>query len=130
MDKVAAHILQHNFNLSFSQFRILLAIKKYPLLCQSDIANFHGLTRAAVSRQILLLKKKNYIKVNKSSRSKRERELFLTPPGQKILDKMITKINEVFEKVYANLDKKQQNLLSDSLEKIVNSLNLFSKNHI
>jgi len=122
MDRKAEESLQEHFGMTFSQFRMLMVIEKHKLPCQAEIAKFHGLTPAAVSRQIELLTEKKLIKAIPNTENRRENILSLTPEGKKITKQALTLLDKIFEKMYHILTPTEQASLSANLEKLYNNL--------
>lgn len=126
-DKLAAHILNQKFTLGFAQFRILLAVHKYPNLSQSKLASFHGLTRAAINRQIKLLTKQGFLITVKMPGNKKEFTLNLTQKGKKVLEKCLKELNKVYDKINKKLTIKEEKLTNVTLEKIIFELRLLNQ---
>lgn len=128
-DKVAECLLHEHFKLTFSQFRMLMAVEKGGGLCQADIAEFFGLTPAAVSRQLELLKRKKLLKITENSKNRREHRLSLTKAGRDCTNKARIILEKSFHKLYAVLDRREQQNFRQSLEKIIHYANSKGKDH-
>src|SRR5438105_4272756 len=87
LDKIADQILEKQLTLSFSQFRILIAISKNGGVSQKQIAAFWEVTEAAVSRHVHKLIGKNLITIKQNAQNRRENILTLTKQGEKQLKK-------------------------------------------
>ncbi len=121
MWRISAKILQEDLHVSFAQFKMLMAIWHRGEISQKTIANFHGLSEAAVSRQIEQLVNEKLIirRINESNR--REHLLSLSAKGKtcvnratKILD---THFNRLFN-VLGRQKRKFTELLNTLLEHI------------
>ena len=84
IDRVADVELRKKLDLSLSHVKIMIAIHKKLCCSQQDAASFWGITPAAISRQVSLLKKSGYVE-EKLVGSKRA--VLLTPSGKKKMEK-------------------------------------------
>ena len=81
LDRISDELLQKKFQLTLSQYRMLSAISWKSHLCQSEIAKYHSLTPAAVSRQIDILEQKKLIIKKPNPKNRRQHLLFLSSNG-------------------------------------------------
>ncbi|MTV82479.1 MarR family winged helix-turn-helix transcriptional regulator [Secundilactobacillus folii] len=72
------------YNLSFEQYLILHDIAKQDNVTLAGIADRRGVTRSAVSRQIKVLLKLDYIYQQRDEKDHRRQYLHLTPRGRQI----------------------------------------------
>ncbi len=121
LGRIAAHELHVQLDLTFSQFRMLMALRKRGQVTQKHIARFHGLTEAAVSRQIEILHEKKLILRTENQNNRRERMLTLTKEGHATAEKAIKTINEQLSTLFGVLSAKQKNDFEVSLEKLLAS---------
>ena len=128
-DRLSAHILKSGFNLSFPQFFILMALKKRGDISQTAIAQYHGLTESAISKQIAMLQKIQFLRKTINTRNRREHILQLTPKGSKVVNEAMKKLGEQFVKIFNVLPKNQQKLFGENLEKITVSADFFVKQY-
>lgn len=70
------------FNLSFEQYLIIREIARKDKVTLTDIVDERNVTRAAVSRQIKMLLKRNYIYQEPDVHDRRRMFLHLTPDGK------------------------------------------------
>lgn len=70
------------FNLSFEQYLIIREIARRDQVTLTDIVDERNVTRAAVSRQIKMLLKRNYVYQEADSADRRRMFLHLTPDGK------------------------------------------------
>src|SRR5258708_572090 len=118
MDRIADNCLREKMNLTFSQFRILIVIYKHQNITQAKIAKFHDLTRAAVKRQVELLKEIKLLETSKSPGNKKQQLLTLTSEGQKKVQKALLEFNKMFSPMYKTLNKEELVNLETSLLKL------------
>lgn len=100
---------------TFSQFMFLLVIQKHPESSQKIIADARQLTPAAISRQIEILIKKGWVVREKTSYSKREYILSLTPQGKKLLEQAKKVLDKQRNRIFEDVDYKEL----DQVEKII-----------
>jgi len=72
------------YNLSFEQYLIMHDIAKQSHVTLARIADKRGVTRSAISRQIKVLLKLDYIYQQRDDKDYRRQFLHLTPRGQQI----------------------------------------------
>lgn len=70
------------FNLSFEQYLIIREIARRDKVTLTDIVDERNVTRAAVSRQIKVLLKRNYVYQEADIHDRRRMFLHLTPDGK------------------------------------------------
>lgn len=70
------------FNLSFEQYLIIREIARRDRVTLTDIVDERNVTRAAVSHQIKMLLKRNYIYQEADANDRRRMILHLTPDGK------------------------------------------------
>jgi len=120
MDKIADQVLQNNLELTFSQFRILLVLDWKSNVSQATIAKYHGLTAAAISRQIDILAAKKLITIKPNAKNRREHLLLLSSSGKAILHKASGHINKVFGQIYGELSSSEKETALKALDKLSN----------
>jgi len=90
-------------------------------MSQQDIASFWGITPAAVSRQIQILKKKGLVKEKVAGMGPtrlaptRKHIIVLTPSGSQKMNKMFTIIDRVFESAFSKISEKDKATAVDTL---------------
>jgi DNA-binding MarR family transcriptional regulator len=62
IDKLASQVLEERTSITLSQFMLLMVLKEKGTICQRESADMLGLTQAAISRQLIGLNKKRFIK--------------------------------------------------------------------
>jgi DNA-binding MarR family transcriptional regulator len=121
LDKLAEDQLKEKLGITFSLFRILIAIDN-KTVSQCEIARYWEMTEAAVSRQIDILDEKGFISREKDKENRRQNNLSLTETGKKILKQSVDVLEETHAKMYQNLDKKELELLETTLEKLLQTV--------
>jgi len=122
LDKFADISLQNELHIGLSQFLIMLAILKRPLLSQQDIAHFLRVTPAAVSRQIELLRDKQLIVLGENKQNRREHVLSLTKSGQDIMLNARKLLGKRMTQAFSVLTAEEQDQLTVLLSKLTEAL--------
>ncbi len=118
MDKLGDKVLQEHLNLSFSQFRIIMAISNNAV-SQKDIADYWEMTEAAVSRQVEGLLNDTMIKRVENPVNRRENILSLTKKGETYLEKSFFVLDKAYESIYEHLDEREREVLVGGLHKLL-----------
>lgn len=118
LDRITDSTLQKGMGLSFSHFLILMALGRRTL-SQRDIAEFHGITEAAVSRQIELLRKKGFLDRQTDATNRRKHVIVLTRRGELQLAKALTLLQKKFDTVMNVWSKREQEQLIDLLHRLL-----------
>nr|WP_233993392.1 MarR family transcriptional regulator [Latilactobacillus sakei] len=84
------------YKLSFEQFLIMKEIAEDSSVSLIDIAKKRGVTRGAISRQIRVLLKLDYISQSTDPSDRRRLILNLTPSGQQTVSELLPKVQERF----------------------------------
>ena len=118
IDRIADVTLREESDLSLSHFRMMLAIHK-ELGSQQEIASFWGITPAAVSRQVHLLKEKGLVKEgvkeHVKGESSRKHAITLTAAGVQKMKKMFLIIDRVFEAAFSRVSEKDKMVTEKTL---------------
>lgn len=80
-EKLIDRELVEQFDVSFSQFRVLSVISRHPGISQKHIAQIQEMTQAAVSRHIDVLERLHYVALATNSANRKEHNLHLTRRG-------------------------------------------------
>jgi DNA-binding MarR family transcriptional regulator len=118
MDKIADKVLDSKLHISFSQFKVLMAIDS-KTVCQREIAEYWDSTEAAVSRQIEILVKENLISRKENVENRRQNLLVLTKKGKEILETGYKALDKSNEKMYTVLDERERTVLVEGLHKLL-----------
>lgn len=111
LSRESDQILQEQFGIGLSQYKILTVIQVHSEVQQKVIAQRLGQTEASISRQITLLQQQNMILSFKNPDDQRQHLAGLTMKGARVVaaaDKALTDYHETF---FFNLSKKQQQAL-------------------
>lgn len=121
-DRITAPL--NTYHLTFDTFLIMHEIQTShePLLLM-DIANSHHVSRSAISRQISILLKYDYVYQVSNPNDRRQKSLLLTKRGQEIDQALITTIQQTLGEWTQQLGKRRINnllsLLNDFTQQII-----------
>ncbi len=118
MDKVADRVLEEHLKITFSQFRILMALDS-DAVSQKDIADYWDMTEAAVSRQIEILVSEKFVSREENEQNRRQNILKLTKKGEEYLQKAFKILDDTNAKVYETLDERERQVLVEGLHKLL-----------
>lgn len=107
MDRQTDILLQDKFQIGFSQFKILLALREQNGVQQQKIAHFLGQTEASVSRQIKLLVTKGLVASRKNPDNKRQALTSLTPRGSHVIAQAISALEAYYLPMFSQLSPAQ-----------------------
>jgi DNA-binding MarR family transcriptional regulator len=122
MDRLADQTLRESANLSFAQFRILRMLMHAGALSQKAIASWHGLTDAAVSRQVDDLVKEKLVIRQINPANRREHILMLTPTGTRQAEKAKLVLGKKFNGLFSVLPVRERRQLETSLERLLEAI--------
>jgi DNA-binding MarR family transcriptional regulator len=114
-------LLQENFGIGFSQFKILLVLKWAPSIKQKEIAIKLGQTEASVSRQIKIMYDDGLLQSVPKTDNRREHITTLTKHGIRICDQSVELLSQAEKEILAGLNKKEQDQLRKILKKLFDS---------
>lgn len=112
------------YHLTFDTFLIMheIGTSHEPLLLM-DIANRHHVSRSAISRQISILLKYDYVYQVSNPQDRRQKSLLLTDKGKAVDQDLIDSIQQIFSQWISQLGKRRINsllsLLGDFTQQIV-----------
>lgn len=115
LDRQSDVVLQERFGIGFSQFKILLILRKKQGVQQRQIADALGQTEASVSRQIHLMRDDGLIGVGVSSENRREHHITLTAKGERLIDVGFEALNDYHKPVFDGLTSNRQQALLNML---------------
>lgn len=118
LSRESDQILQEQFGIGLSQYKILTVVQAHSEIQQKAIAQRLGQTEASISRQITLLQQQNMILSFKNPDNQREHLAGLTMKGARVIaaaDKVLTGYHETF---FSGLSEKQQQKLSEMLKRL------------
>lgn len=122
MGRSAEQTLRTVGNLTFSQFRILVALLHGATLNQRTIAQYHGLTEAAVSRMLTTMQRQKLVQLVKDPANRRTHQLTLTPRGRRIAERAATKLESYFAKAFHGISASQRNSFLATIDSFIHSL--------
>lgn len=117
MWRVAEKALHEDMKISYAQFRIMTAIWHRGEISQKAVAKFHGLSEAAISRQIDHLVKQGLIRMSVKQSNRREHMLVLTKQGRDLANQAKKTLDKHFNRIFDVLGDKK-----NSLAAMLNSL--------
>ena len=118
LDKIADEILEEKLGMTFSQFKILIAID-HKTMSQREIADYWDMTEAAVSRQIELLLDKKLVELEENPDNRRQHVLKLSQAGREMYDKGFKVLDEKTEEVFVVLDEREREVMTDGIHKLL-----------
>lgn len=104
------------YSLSFEQYLILQEVVRSPGIKLMDIAEKRRVTRSAVSRQLRVLIRNDYIKQEPDQADRRKVSLAATPAGWAVAIKIERRISERFAKWVAVFGEERGRLLLQLLD--------------
>lgn len=104
------------YSLSFEQYLILQEVVRSPGIKLMDIAEKRRVTRSAVSRQLRVLIRNDYIKQEPDQADRRKVSLAATPAGRAVAIKIERRISERFAKWVAVFGEERGRLLLQLLD--------------
>jgi DNA-binding MarR family transcriptional regulator len=126
INKDVTQMLQSKYQISYTEFLILFAIKQIPNCSQKDITEFSGLSKGMISRLIDRLSNSGKIKISEAKEDKRFDKLTINTNYSKKIDKISQEIDINFHDKYfdefsdneiAHLDKLLSKMLINSFKK-------------
>ncbi|MBI2984747.1 MAG: MarR family transcriptional regulator [Candidatus Kerfeldbacteria bacterium] len=122
MDRIAVQTLREGADLTFAQYRLLRWLQHAGQISQKKIANFHGLTAGAVSRQIDPLVEKKWISRTVNPKNRRERRLTLTHQGAKKAATAGELLDAKFSDLFKVLNPRQKDALRQNLDALLDAI--------
>lgn len=119
LDKISDQLLQENLQMSFSHFRLLMAMHSKDHLSQKDIAEYWDMTEAAVSRQVEMLIERKLIFIEENTENRRQHLLTLTSLGKKQLEKAYTILETKYEEIFAVINQRERKVMVEALHKLL-----------
>lgn len=122
MDRLAEQTLRDGADLTFAQYRMLMALKRFGAIPQNRVAAFHGLTQAAVSRKIDELVGHKLVARVPNPANRREHILTLTKQGDARSAKAHRVLHVTFAKLYGVLSSAEQEALRKTLTRLLGAI--------
>lgn len=121
LDKLVDQALEEELGITFSQFKIIMAID-YNTVCQKEVATFWDMTEAAVSRQVELLLASKLLLRKENEENRRQYHLTLSEKGKRVFDEGFKVISETYDEYYVLLTETEHRILLESLTKLLNGI--------
>lgn len=112
-EKLIDKELCDQFDVSFSQFRVLHVIHRNPGISQKHIAFIQDTTQAAVSRHIDVLADVGFVALATNSGNRKEHNVHLTVKGKTLLEKMHDYVEKKMKNIHKALGQKGTKDLDD-----------------
>lgn len=122
MGRAAEQRLRVAGDLTFAQFRILIALLHGAKLNQRTIAQYHGLTEPAVSRMLATLQRHKLVHLAQDPTSRRTNQLTLTPQGKRIAEHAAHLLEGQFTKAFQKITTVQRHSLLKTLDILIQGL--------
>lgn len=97
----------------------LVEILRHPGIESVELARHLGLSKSAVSRLVVRLKRRGQVVVNRSQKDGRAHELVLSAKGKKSAELIDHKSREMFAIVLSEMHSNEGKLLIDSLKRLI-----------
>lgn len=124
MERSSDLILESEFGIGYSQFKILFTLEHHPAIHQKEIAHFLGQTEASISRQIKLLRADGLITVAKAREDKKKHVITASTKGKRIASEAFVLLNARYQPILADLTATEQQKLASSLSSVHDRLEI------
>jgi DNA-binding MarR family transcriptional regulator len=118
IDSIFDRLLQDEFGLTLSRFRIMLPLIELGPATQSDVARFNLVTEASIGRQVRLLAEAGYVKQVPCKVDARKCYLTLTKKTEQLLPKIMSRLSEEMSILYGDVSATEFAVLNSLLEKL------------
>ncbi|MBI4092586.1 MAG: winged helix-turn-helix transcriptional regulator [Candidatus Kerfeldbacteria bacterium] len=122
MDRLAEQTLREGADLTFAQYRMLMALQRFGAIPQNRLAAFHGLTAGAVSRKIEELVEQKLVARVQNPTNRREHILTMTKQGDARSAKAHRVLHATFAKLYGVLNQAEQEALRKTLTRLLGAI--------
>jgi len=119
MDSHANTLLNAQFNLSFSHFKILLILHEHPNFNQKDLSSCMSLTESGISKTISSLKDLGYLEITENPNNRREHLLKPTKLGLELVEKALKVFRNDTHNLFSVLNKDEALTFHNSLKKLI-----------
>ena len=110
------------FNLSRSQWRIMVLLEQHQLLTAKEICEMTNMEKVMVSRAVKELEQRKLIKRKVNKSDKRSLFLELTAKGKKSIEKLIPAVNDWQKNLKKNVGARNYNQLVSMLNEVKSKL--------
>ena len=119
LERLVGSALLDQAGLSFSQYKILMVLNHKADATGSHIAEYLGLTEAAVSRQVSQLAERGYLKQELDKDNRRQHLLTVTARGKTITDKTRLVLSKTLEPIYSDQTEASRQELGAALDSLI-----------
>lgn len=122
MERSVEQVLKQQGVLPLADVRLLLALRFHGAASQNNIAKYHGLTEAAISRKLRGLLRSKYLVRTTNPTNRRERVLSLTPKGQREAERALKLIHQAYQPLSRALSVQQRRTLTSTLDAMMRAI--------
>ena len=119
IDVIFDRLLQTEFGLTLSRFRILLPLIELGPSTQSTVAKFNLVTEASIGRQVRLLAEAGYLKQVPCKVDARKYYLTLTKKTEQLVPKIMARLREEIAVLYSDVSPAEFATLDTLLGKLL-----------
>jgi len=119
IDVIFDRLLQAEFGMTLSRFRILLPLIELGPSTQSAVAKFNFVTEASIGRQVRLLVETGYVKQVPCKVDARKCYLTLTKKTEQLVPKIMTRLSEEIAVLYGEVSPTEFAALDTLLGKLL-----------
>lgn len=120
MDSIAGQKLTQNGSpITYSQYLVLSRIGKYGEITQRQLSKLISISDAAVSRQVEILKQRQFLKAKINLTNRRERILSLTPTGKEAVEQALNVIEIAFTQPASALEFNEIANFNETIDKLI-----------
>ena len=119
LERLVGPALLEQAGLSFSQYKILMVLNHNADATGSHIAQYLGLTEAAVSRQVSQLVERGYLKQELDKDNRRQHLLTVTARGKAMTDKTRLVLSKTLEPIYSDQTEAARQALGAALDHLI-----------
>ena len=119
IDVVFDRLLQAEFDLTLSRFRILLPLIELGPATQSEVARFNLVTEASIARQVRLLDEAGYLKLVPCKTDARKCYLILTKKTEQLVPHITKRLGEELMHMYSDISPSDFALLDTLLNRLL-----------
>ena len=124
MDKVAKNVFRQNFEISYSEFLILMILESDNSVSQKDIADHLNQTEAVVSRHVDSLVQRGFLNRTEDKKNRRKNILEITQKASLEMEKAYKILILHSENLFENIDKENRENLNNLLNLMIENYHL------
>lgn len=118
-DRIAAQTLEEKLEIPFAQFKLLMVLRRHGAVAQKAIARFHGMTEAAISRQVEPLRRQKLVTTRVNPDNRRVHLLTLTDRGKAQTDKALRLLDEKFTVLFRVLKPREKAQFTATIDRLL-----------